>query len=338
MDKVSIAEIISRLILLFGVIIAVKFNYGLIGILVATVFSSFVSFLLHFIFSKKFAIIKLKFDLGYWKKIIKKSWPLAITITLNLIYLKSDTLFLSIIPRESDIGIIAEVGIYGAAYKVIDVLITIPFMFSGIILPIITKSWLDNKKQDFASILQKSFDVLVVLAIPITIGAQFVANDIMVLVAGNDFLPSGPILKVLIFAATAIFLGNIFAHAVIAIDKQKKIIKAYLFVAITSVIGYFIIIPKFSYMGAAWITIYSEFAIAIISFLIVWKYTRFIPNFKVFAKSLIACLVMAITILSLKIITSNLIIILLSAIFIYFISLYFLKVLNKKDMLALLNK
>ncbi|MCK5319968.1 flippase [Candidatus Parcubacteria bacterium] len=339
MDKVSIAEIASRLVLLFGIIIAVKFNYGLQGILAATVFSSLVSFLLHFIFSKKFAIIKLKFDLIYWQEIIKKSWPLAITITLNLIYLKSDTLFLSVIPRDSDIGIIAEVGIYGAAYKVIDVLITIPFMFAGIILPIMAKNWLAGKKDVFAIILQKSFDVLVMLGLPIAVGAQFVAEDVMVIVAGNDFSASGPILKVLIFATTAIFLGNMFAHAIIAINKQKKVIKAYIFVAITSVIGYLVVIPNFSYMGAAWVTIYSEFAIAIASFWIVWKYTRFIPKFTVFIKSLIACLIMSLAMIMLNNLgINNLIVIILSAVFVYFVSLYFLRVLNRQDVLDLLNK
>jgi len=339
MDKVSIAEIASRLVLLFGIIIAVKFNYGLKGILAATVFSSLVSFLFHFIFSKKFAIIKLKFDLTYWQEIIKKSWPLAITITLNLIYLKSDTLFLSVIPRDSDIGIIAEVGIYGAAYKVIDVLITIPFMFAGIILPIMAKNWITGKKDVFAAILQKSFDVLVMLALPMAVGAQFVAEDVMIIVAGNDFAASGPILKILIFAAVAIFLGNMFAHAIIAINKQKKVIKVYIFVAITSVIGYFLVIPNFSYMGAAWVTIYSEFAIAIASFWIVWKYTRFIPNFTVFIKSAIACLIMALAMTMLNNAgINNLIVIILSAVFVYFVSLYFLKVLNRQDVLDLLNK
>ncbi|HLD34373.1 MAG TPA: oligosaccharide flippase family protein, partial [Patescibacteria group bacterium] len=175
MDKVSIAEVASRLVLLFGIIITARNDYGLNGILVATVASSLVSFLLHFFFSRRFARIRLQFDMDYWKMIIKKSWPLAITIALNLIYLKSDTLFLSFIPRPSEIGIIAEVGIYGAAYKVIDVLITIPFMFAGIVLPILAKRWAENNKKSFFSILQKSFDAMIAVALPIAVGTQFVA-------------------------------------------------------------------------------------------------------------------------------------------------------------------
>lgn len=45
-------------------------------------------------------------------------------------YLKTDTLILSLIKSPE------EVGLYGAAYRIIDVPTTLPYMFAGIILPI----------------------------------------------------------------------------------------------------------------------------------------------------------------------------------------------------------
>jgi O-antigen/teichoic acid export membrane protein len=141
LDKAAIAEVASRIFLLLAIITSAKLNLGLSGILIVTSLSSFLSFLLNYSFSRKFAHIKIIFSLKYWRLILSKSWPLAITILFNLIYLKADTLLLSLIKRPSSLGLIAEVGIYGAAYKVIDVLITFPFMFAGIILPILTLRW-----------------------------------------------------------------------------------------------------------------------------------------------------------------------------------------------------
>ncbi|RLC38426.1 hypothetical protein DRH27_02310, partial [Candidatus Falkowbacteria bacterium] len=243
MDKVSIAEVASRLVLIAATFWAIKADKGLGGIMTAAVLSSVASFIIHYIFSFNFASIKLRFDFSYWKKIISRSWPLAITIVFNLIYLKTDTLLLSIIKRPSKIGIMAEVGIYGAAYKVIDVLITFPFMFAGIILPILTTRWAEGREADFKKVLQKSFDVMAMLAIPLIIGTQFVAKDIMALVAGEEFGASGPVLRILIGAAALIFLGVMFSHAIIAINKQRQIIWAYIFTAVSSVVGYIIIIP-----------------------------------------------------------------------------------------------
>ncbi len=339
MDKVSIAEITSRISLLFFTIMAVKLGWGLKGILSAMVLSSGISFILHYIFSKKFVFIRPLFDLNFWKKIIHLSWPLALTIFFNLIYLKSDTLFLSIIPRPSEIGIFAEVGIYGAAYKVIDVLITLPFMFSGIVLPILSKRWAEGDKKGFNYVMQKSFDLMAIFAIPLAFGAQFVSRDIMVLVAGEDFSASGDILKILILAASLIFLGNISAHAIIAINKQKKIIKAYIFVAITSLFGYLIFIPYFSYFGAALITIYSELFIALTSIYLIKKYTGFVPSANVLIKSFLASFLMGVCIyLVQNYISPNLYLVLGTGILSYGGFIYLFRGIRKEDVLDLIGR
>ena len=339
LDKVSIAEVTSRFFLVLITIASVKLNYGLYGILITTVLANGISFALHYLFSRQFVRIKLQFDYKFWYEILARSWPLALTIFLNLIYLRADTMLLSLIERPSKIGIIAEVGLYGAAYRVIDVLITLPFMFSGVILPILTARWAAGDKPGFNNIMQRSFDALAIIAIPIFFGTQFIASQVMILIAGNDFAVSGPILQILILAASTIFLGNIFAHAIIALDKQKKIISAYLFTALSALILYIIVIPKFSYYGAAWITIYSEMAIATASVYMVWKFSRFFPDLKIFFKSLLASLIMAAVLYFFKINElNNLILLLTTAILVYFAALYGLKGLRKQDILELLSK
>jgi O-antigen/teichoic acid export membrane protein len=339
MDKVSIAEVTGRAVLVICVLAAIKLNKGLLGVMTAMIISNAVNFSLHYLFSRNYARIKLHFDIRLWRQIIAKSWPLALTIIFNLIYLKTDTLLLSLIKRPSAIGIMAEVGLYGAAYKVIDVLITFPFMFAGIILPVLTAQWARGQKEKFKNILQKSFDVMVIFALPLAIGTQLLAKDIMILVAGKEFAASGPILQILIFAACLIFLGNIFAHAIIAINKQKKIISAYAFTAVTAVIGYLIFIPRFSYFGAAWVTIYSELAIALASAYLVWKFTKFVPDFRLFFKSLFATAVMAMAVYILKsLLFDYLFLNLFIAVIIYFAALYLAKGLSKQDIKDLLNK
>jgi len=339
MDKVSIADIVSRIFLVIGIVIVYKLQYGLLSILLVTSLSSLVNFLFHFYFSRRFTIIKLRFDFHFWREIMIKSWPLALTITLNLIYLKTDTLLLSIIDRPSDIGILAEVGLYGAAYKVIDVLITLPFMFAGIILPILTLSWSQGRKEEFNNVLQKSFNVMAIIAIPLIFGTQFVAKDIMVLVAGKEFASSGRILQILIIAASMIFLGNMLAHAVIAIEKQKNIITAYLFTAITSVIGYLFFIPQYSYLAAAWVTVYSESIVAIASAYIVWKYTRFLPNIKIFFQAGFASILMGLSMWGLQYFhINNLLVVITLAIIVYFFFLFLFNGLNRKEVFEMLKR
>ena len=174
----------------------------------------------------------------------------------------------------------------------IDVLTTIPFMFAGLVLPIMTVAWLDHKPDYFKNVLQKSFDFMVILAIPLVVGAQFLGRPIMIFAAGEDFAQSGQILQTLIFAVAAIFLGTMFSHAVIALDKQKKMISFYAFASFSSLVAYLFLIPRFSYFGAAAVTIYSETIIAIFSAYCVYKYSRFLPDLKIILKAGLSALIM----------------------------------------------
>lgn len=343
MERDAISENISRVVLLLGIIIVKKIDAGLNGVLLVISISAFINFLSHYILALKFAVIKLAWDFSLWKEIFYKSWPLALTIVLNLVYLRADTLILSIFKSSE------EVGFYGMPYKIIDVLATIPFMFAGLILPIITAAWLENKKDYFKKILQKSVDFMIIMAVPIVIGLQFVSKEIIVLIAGPEFVPSGLILQILIFSVAAVFIGVMFSHAVIALDKQKKMIGFYAFTSLSSLIAYFILIPKYSYFGAAGVTIYSELMIVFFSAYCVFKYSGFRLNLINLLKTLGAGAIMTIFLLVIngytgskgffdKETVTGLISIIILAGSIYSLSLYLLGVVKKEDVLIIFKK
>lgn len=331
MNRVSIAEVMSRVILLAGILLSIRWGLGLDAFLVSNIASSLAGLALLYYFSRPLCLIIPKFHWPFWRQTMAKSWPLAVTIVFNLIYLRADTLILSLIKSPAD------VGLYGAAYKVLDVLITIPFMFAGIVLPIITHSWAMGDKEKFQKALQKSFDLMAIIAIPLVAGTQLLGGRVMVLVAGADFALSGPIISILIFAAGIIFLGCVFSHAVIALDKQRQTIPYYIFVAITALIGYIIFIPRYSYFGAAYVTVYSELAIALAAFYLTRKYSGFLPKLNVAYKSLIASLIMM-GILRLYPSDTNLAIIILISAANYAVLLYLFKGVTKEDVMEILSK
>ncbi len=336
MERDTISEIVGRLILVLGIILSKKWQLGLNGILLSTIASTLSSFIFHYFLAFKFVFIKLEFNWSVWKEIINKSWPLTITIILNLIYLRADTLLLSLF-RDAQ-----EVGLYGATYRVIDVLASIPFMFAGLILPILTVAWLNKNIKYFKKILQKSFDAMITIVIPLIIGAQLLGKDIMIFVAGQAFSQSGEILKILIFAVAAIFLGTIFSHAIIALDKQKKMIKFYAFTSLSSLLAYLFFIPRFSYLGAAAVTIYSEVLIACFSAYCVYKYINFFPNLKTGFKALLSGIIMGIFLyLTKNNYETNLIRLLtliLEASLLYFLSLYILGGIKERELIAIFKK
>jgi len=180
--RAAVAEVAGRVGLLAGLGVVIWLDQGILWMMTAVIFGSVVNFFVGFALAKKFVRIKLRFDWPVWQKIITLAWPVGISIAFNLIYLKADTLILSFLRPAS------EVGLYGAPYRVLEILVTFPFMFVGLLMPVMTYNWMQNNKENFRKVIQKSFDLLAMLAMPLMIGTYFLGRPIMTLVAGEEFL------------------------------------------------------------------------------------------------------------------------------------------------------
>jgi O-antigen/teichoic acid export membrane protein len=328
MDKVAIAEVIGRIILIISTFFVIRANLGLLWVMGSVVAGSLVNFFITFLFSRQFVKIKLHFDFQVWKNIIKETWPIALSIAFNLVYFKADTIILSLYKRAED------VGVYGASYKVLEVLTTFPAMFAGLVLPLLASAWAAQDMERFKRALRKGFDFMAMVAIPLAIGTLFIAKPVMSLVA-PEFTNSDRILQLLIFATGIIFIGNLFGNAVVAINKQKTMMWLYLIVAIVSLTGYLIFIPKYSYFGAAWMTIASEFMVTTLAGLIVCLTAKIWPSFRLFGKALISAGVMALVLHFMA--GSNLFLLIAIAALVYFVVLYLLKGITKEMLLEVLR-
>lgn len=287
----ALAEMINRFVLISLVALFAFWHLGVIWMIGAMIIANLIWLLLMIYLARPYIAITPRFDWPLWKKIISRSWPIALSIIFNLLYLKGDILFLAYF-RDA-----AEVGLYGAAYKIIDVLTALPVMFMGLLLPILVHNWSSGHKAEFKKRLSKTFDIFMIGAIPLIIGTQAVAEPLAVLFAGPGFEATGWVLRWLIISLLGVFLGALFGHTVVALNMQKPMIWGYVGVAVLSIIGYLWLIPPYGMYGAAYVTIFSEVLIALITFLVVWRVSGALPNLLVTLKALVSATIMFFAIL-----------------------------------------
>lgn len=285
MDRVVIAELVGRIILLGGTYYVIRTDGSLGGVMAAVVIGSVVNFVMTFLFSRRFVHIRFRFDLPLWRTIVRESWPIALSIAFNLVYFKADTIILSLYKSSAD------VGIYGAAYKVLEVLTTFPAMFAGLVLPMLAAAWAATDVERFRRVLRKGFDAMSMIAVPLVVGVWFLADPVMHLIA-PDFTDSAAVLRILIVATATIFIGNLFGNTVVAVNKQKVMMWLYLAVAVVSLGGYFLFVPRYSYFGAAWMTVASELMVTLAALVIVGRTTHAWPSLMVLGKALVASALM----------------------------------------------
>jgi O-antigen/teichoic acid export membrane protein len=286
----TIAEVISRIVLVGGFLYVIKTGGDFLPIMWIVTISSVVYMIIMWLWGMKFTKISFGFDWNMWKAIMTKMWPIAVSIIFNVVYLKGDIIILSLFKSQT------EVGLYGAAYRVIDILAQTAMLLMGIILPLLAYTWSRNLKKQFLKRYQQAFDAMMLFAVPVTIGTIMLADKIMKLVAGDEFITSGKPLQILAIAVFGLYLGAVFGHTAVAINKQKQTMWIYISNAIITLIGYFIFIPKFGLYGAAWMTVFSELYAGLLLFITIRHYTKEKLQYKTFSKILFASIIMGLTI------------------------------------------
>ncbi len=293
MGRVAFAEMINRLAVFLGAILAPILGFGIVEIIWLMTIGNAFQLILNIIFARQLLKFSLEWNISTWIEVIKRSWPIGASIFFNLIYLRGDMIFLSIY-RSFE-----EIGQYAAAYKIMDVVTVVPVMFMGLILPKLVHDWKEGNKDAFNNRLQTTFNLFSLIALPFAFGAIVTGVPLMVLISGDNFAEAGRVLAILGPAAAIVFYGALSGHAIVGLQKQKVMTWGYLLVAIITVAGYMYFIPTYGIWAAAWWTLIAEILIFLLTAAVVIKITNFKPNFTSTAKALAASIIMTIALYTL---------------------------------------
>jgi len=287
MHLVSIAELIGRIILVGGLFLLMYFkaSFQPIMILISLSIVGYTVCLL--IFAKKYIPLRLKYNKTIWKAIATKMWPVTLSILFNVIYLKGDIVLLSLYRSQT------EVGLYGAAYRVIDIASQIALLSIGILLPLLAASWAKNHKQEFAEHYQRSLMMLTLIGLPIATGIFMLSGPIIQLVGGDEFIGAQKPLKILAIAVFGLFVSSLYGHIAVAIDQQRRALFVYISAAILTLIGYLVFLPKFGMIGAAWMSVFSEIFVGVGLFIMIGRLVRLPLPYKFLARAILSTAAMA---------------------------------------------
>lgn len=250
--KYMIGTISGSLLSLTLVFIFTFLNFSISYLFVSLLFGSLLSCLVLLFFVKE-KIFEINFNFSLYKELIIKSTPLGLMLVFNFIYFRIDIILLSVLSSTS------AVGIYGLSYKFFDFLIAIPLFLSNSIYPLLLKAKDDGKR--FSDLIIKYFFVFLVLSILIGIPFWF-ASPLFNLIK-PEFIKSIIPFRILILSLPFFFLTSFLQWILITLKKQKYLMSVYFFSTALNILLNIIFIPKFSYLAAAYITVFSEFVVFI---------------------------------------------------------------------------
>jgi O-antigen/teichoic acid export membrane protein len=298
-------------------------GYGLIELAFVFLFSGVLDFLFGFLVcERRFVKPKIELDFDFWKNTIKIALPMGMLSLFALIYIRIDTIMLSMMKGD------AVVGWYNAAYNLVLAFTPIPQLFMNALFPLVS-SYYVSSKDSLKIAYEKSFKYLFILGLPLAVGITLLAERFILLFYGEQFYPSIIALQILAWDILLIFSYMCFAFILVSIDKQNQMAVIAGCAAFINVILNLFLIPSFSYVGAAIATIVTETILITLYFILISRSFYKLPISKILIRPLIACSIMGFFIC--YFININLILLILLAVLIYFASLYFVKGFSKED-------
>ena len=148
----TLAELMGKVLNLSLLILAVVLKLNFYWILLTISIPSLLQTVWTWWMARRLTVIHWHYDWQFFREVLKKAWPIGVSIILGMIYFKMDTVILSWYYSQN------EVGIYGASYKILEVLNSLPYLFIGLILPVLNEAWTDGNRDRVQRILQKAWD------------------------------------------------------------------------------------------------------------------------------------------------------------------------------------
>lgn len=183
---------------------------------------------------------------------------------------------------QTMLGIIQDkesVGYYSMAIRLVKTILTFVTSIVVVMLPRISHSIKNNKHEEAKKYISLSIKLVYIIAIPAIFGILSIGEEIVTVYLGSEFLKSIVIFKMVSILLIIIGLSHIFGMQVlIPYGKEKKYTVILGIAAIVNFVINLILIPRYSYFGAAFATILAESIVTILMYVEVKKLVGKLPQ------------------------------------------------------------
>ena len=234
--------------------------YGAIG-----VFASLGSSVLNFYKARKIIFAKRVIPWNF-KRHIKPLLVVYIMSFIISIYVQLDTVMLGFMSTAKN------VGYYASALKLTKMLLALVTSIGTVLLPRLSFYAASNRRSEFDEMIQKSFAVIILLCLPMVAALMMLSKDIIVVLAGVQYLPA--VSCMVITAPIILFIGltNIFGIQILyPLGKDKQVVVSVAFGALISFGLNLLLIPRLAHVGAAIATLIAELGVLIIQIVMITK-------------------------------------------------------------------
>ncbi|HEX5411980.1 MAG TPA: polysaccharide biosynthesis C-terminal domain-containing protein [Terriglobia bacterium] len=186
---------------------------------------------------------------------LREAAPVWLTQVAQLTYLKLDVVVLGVLHVAA-----REVGWYAAAWKIVDVLTTVPALMAAAVLPLISGALPDTDASEIAPGYLKVMYVLpFFFALPLAAGAEWITRVFY----GGAFSGTPALLAVLVWGLVPVSVHAFLATLSVAVRRQREAAELGAATAVLGLAAAVILVPRLGYQAMAVISLVANSLFAI---------------------------------------------------------------------------
>lgn len=240
--------VLQQVLFVGGVVAVLQLGGGVVWCVVAYLASTVVSSTCAYIWAAREVPFRPRFSTTAWRRIVAGSIGIGLIQLINLLYLKADTLILSVMTTT------AQVGIYGVAYAIVTFFGAFASITMTSLLPILTRA----QASELGGIVVRTVRHLVTISVMLAMLTWCFAPLAIRIVAGPKYALAYLPLSILATAMILTYLHVALGVTSVARNLHRRIVYVSLVCLVLNVVGNIAVIPHWGINGSAAVTLISE--------------------------------------------------------------------------------
>ncbi len=199
-----------------------------------------------------------RIDTTFTRKALAHAIPLGLAAQFVMIYLRTDGVMVDAMIGES------AAGLYGLAFRIIEATYLIPGIVTSVLYPRLSTVFAAGDRARLIGLTKSGagglFASALVMSVIFAAGGRYII----------EFLSGDPVfagatgaLQILAIGLPLMFVNYTVATTLSAADDQKRLAIIMGFAALFNVATNFVMIPRYSFYGAAWATVATELLLCV---------------------------------------------------------------------------
>lgn len=248
---VSAVELLRQVVTAATIVLLVLVGAPLLPFWAATIPAGILTCILGALLIRRSMPLMPAFDRRVWAPLVRRTLPYSVAAAVGIVYFRLAILIMSHVADGQ------QTGYYAASFRIIEVLFVAPQLIVGSMLPIFARAARDDRARlDYA--LGRTFDVCLLLGLGTGLALVTGAHFIIGLVAGSQFGPAAPVLRIQGLALIATFVGAVLGYGLLSLERYRAVLRINLTVLVLSGVLTGLLGARYGALGAAGATAVVE--------------------------------------------------------------------------------